>query len=253
MKTIADNQNNIYRLYDDDMSLLKIPESIAIILDGNGRYAKKHDINRALGHKAGCEALEIILEECVKLGVKFLTVYAFSTENWKRSEEEISALFNLFFLYLDKIKVKAMKNNVKVRFIGDIYKFPEKLYKECENLTELTKNNSKSTFAIAFNYGSRDEIIRTIKKLNKSGFDFSNLTEDKFSESLDTSGIKDPDLLIRTSGEIRLSNFLLWQLAYSEIYITDVLWPEFDINELYNAIKNYNKRERRFGGRNDKN
>lgn len=251
MKIIPDYENKINLLYDDNDRLLIIPESIAIILDGNGRYAKKHNMNRALGHKAGCEALEVILEECVGLGVKFLTVYAFSTENWKRSKDEIEALFDLFFLYLNKIKDKAMKNDVKVRFIGDISKFPAKLYTECNNLMNLTKDNKKSTFVIAFNYGARDEIVRTIKKMSKACYNFENLTEEEFSANLDTVNIKDPDLLIRTSGEIRLSNFLLWQLAYSEIYITDVLWPEFNKEELYKAILSYNSRDRRFGGRND--
>lgn len=248
-KCIPDNEHDVYLLYDENNNKVNIPDSIAIILDGNGRYAKKMGINRTLGHKAGCEALENILEECVKLGVKYLTVYAFSTENWKRSKEEIDALFSLFFLYLNKIKEKAMKNNVKVRFIGDIKKFPENLYNECINLTELTKDNDRCTFAIAFNYGSRDEIIRTIKKIKNSNEDIDLLTEEKFSKYLDTNGIKDPDLLIRTSGEIRLSNFLLWQIAYSEIYITNVLWPEFTPNELYKAIINYNNRDRRYGGR----
>ena len=249
IKVIPDNDNNLYLLYDENDKVINIPESIAIILDGNGRYANKHNLPRELGHKAGCEALEVILEESVRIGVKFLTVYAFSTENWKRSEFEINALFNLFFLYLNKIEEKATKNNVKVNFIGDIYKFPDKLIKACERLMEITKNNDRCVFSIAFNYGSRDEIVRTIKRLDSKGFDFSKLTEKDITNNLDTYNIKDPDLLIRTSGELRLSNFLLWQIAYSEIYITNVLWPEFDVNEFYKAIISYNKRERRFGGR----
>lgn len=251
MKTVADNVNNYYKLYNDDGIELTVPESIAIILDGNGRYAKKHNINRALGHKAGCEALELILEECVRLNVKFLTVYAFSTENWKRSEEEINALFDLFFLYLNKIKEKATKNNVCVKFIGDLSKFPDKLKNECDNLTNLTRNNTRTTFVIAFNYGSRDEITRCIRKLANDNFDFKNIKESDISNSLDTKDIKDPDLLIRTSGEIRLSNFLLWQAAYTEMYFTDILWPDFNKEELYKAIEYYNKRDRRFGGRNE--
>lgn len=228
---------------------MNVPESIAIILDGNGRYAKKHSISTSFGHKAGCETLEVILEECVRLGVKYLTVYAFSTENWKRSKDEINALFDLFFIYLGKIEKKAIENNVKINFIGNIYGFPEKIYKECERLMNITKDNNRTVFSIAFNYGSRDEIVRTIKKMHKNNFDFSKLTEDEFSKNLDTNSIKDPDLLIRTSGELRLSNFLLWQIAYSEIYITDVLWPEFNKDELYKAIESYNKRERRYGAR----
>ena len=252
IKVIPDNDNNIYLLYDENDQKINIPESIAIILDGNGRYAKKLGIPRELGHKAGCEALEVIIEESVRIGVKYLTVYAFSTENWKRSEFEINALFKLFFLYLNKIEEKAMKNNVKVSFIGDIYKFPDELIRECERLMNLTKDNDRCVFSIAFNYGSRDEIVRTIKKLNSNGFNFDNLTEKDISNNLDTCNIKDPDLLIRTSGELRLSNFLLWQIAYSEIYITDILWPEFTVPEFYKAIISYNMRERRFGGRKDK-
>lgn len=248
IKVLPDHLSNKYLLYYDD-KLVNIPKSIAIILDGNGRFAKKNNLPRALGHKAGCETLEIILEEAVKLDVKFLTVYAFSTENWKRSEEEINSLFELFFLYLNKIEEKAIKNNVKVSFIGDIYKFPEKLYNECNRLMEITKDNNRCIFSIALNYGSRDEIIRTIKKLHNQGFDFSKLDENVISKSLDTNNIEDPDLLIRTSGELRISNFLLWQIAYSELYFTEVLWPEFDTTEFYKSIITYNFRKRRFGGR----
>lgn len=248
IKITADDVNKKYYLSYDEMPM-NLPESVAIILDGNGRFAQKHNLPRALGHKAGCETLEVILEETVKLDIKYLTVYAFSTENWKRSEEEITALFDLFFLYLNKIEEKAIKNNVKVSFIGDIYRFPEKLYKECERLMSITKENNKCTFSIAFNYGSRDEIVRTIKKLSNDGFDFKTIDEDIISKNLDTKDIKDPDLLIRTSGEFRLSNFLLWQVAYSEIYITDKLWPEFDKTEYYKSLISYNFRNRRFGGR----
>ena len=248
IKSIPDNDNNKYLLYYEDR-LVNIPESVAIILDGNGRYAEKMKIPRALGHKAGCECLENILEEAVKLNIKYLTVYAFSTENWKRSESEINSLFDLFFLYLNKIESKAIKNNVKVSFIGDIYKFPKKLYTECDRLMEITKKNNRCIFSIAFNYGSRDEIIRTIKKMFNSGYDLNELTEDIFSKNLDTNDIKDPDLLIRTSGELRLSNFLLWQIAYSEIYVTNVLWPEFNTDEFHKSIISYNYRKRRFGGR----
>ena len=244
-----DDERKLYLLYDEDGKQINVPLSIAVILDGNGRYAEKKGIARALGHKAGCEALEVILEEAVRIGVKYLTVYAFSTENWKRSENEINSLFDLFFLYLNKIEEKAKKNNVRVSFIGDIYKFPDKLVKECERLMEITKDNDRCVFSIAFNYGSRDEIVRTVKRLNAKHFDFDKLTESDISNNLDTRDIKDPDLLIRTSGELRISNFLLWQIAYSEIYVTDVLWPEFDVKEFYKAIVSFNKRKRRFGGR----
>lgn len=249
--SVAYNEHNIYYLYDDNNVKINVPESIAIILDGNGRYAKIHNISVAEGHKAGCIALENILEESVKIGVKFLTVYAFSTENWKRSELEINSLFELFFIYLNKIEKKALENNVKISFIGDIYKFPENLYKECERLIDISKNCTGLNFVIAFNYGSRDEILRAVKKIKSQNIDINNLTVDDISKNLDTYNIKDPDLLIRTSGEIRLSNFLLWQLAYSEMYFTDTLWPDFSIEEYYKAIYEYNKRDRRFGGRNN--
>ena len=246
---IADVENNIYRLYDANNNLLAIPESIAIILDGNGRYAKRHNLPRALGHKKGCETLEVILEESVRIGVKFLTVYAFSTENWKRSREEINALFDLFFLYLEKVYKKAIENNVKIYFIGKIEEFPDNIYNECKKLMNDTKDFTRMTFTIAFNYGSRDEILRAIKKIDNDKVNVQDLTEKDINKYLDTNIVKDPDLLIRTSGECRISNFLLWQIAYSELYFTDVLWPEFTVEEFYKSILSFNKRERRFGGR----
>lgn len=249
IKSIPDNDKHIYHLYDSDNNELIIPNSIAIILDGNGRFAKKNSLPVSGGHRQGCIALENILEESVRIGVKYLTVYAFSTENWKRSESEINSLFDLFFLYLNKIEKKSLENNVRIRFIGDIYKFPENLYSKCEHLIQVTKNNTGLVFVIAFNYGSRDEILRAFKKISKKNVDFDTLSVDDISDSLDTSGIMDPDLLIRTSGEQRLSNFLLWQSAYSELYFTNTLWPEFTIEEYHKAIFDYNSRERRYGGR----
>lgn len=226
---------------------IKIPQSIAIILDGNGRYAKKNNMPVTLGHKAGCDNLEIILEESVRLGVKYLYVYAFSTENWKRSEEEKNGLFDLFFVYLNKIKKKAIDNKICCDFIGDLSKFSDKIQKSCKELKDLTKSFDRLHFIIAFNYGARDEIVRAVNKIIAD--DIKTVDEKLISSYLDTSKFKDPDLLIRTSGEMRISNFLLWQIAYTEIYITDVLWPEFDINEYHKAIIVYNNRERRYGGR----
>ena len=228
-----------------------VPKSIAIIMDGNGRYAAKKNMPRALGHKAGCDNLEIILEECVRLDVKFLTVYAFSTENWSRSESEINALMELFKLYLPRIKEKAKKNNVRVKFIGVIDKFENDVYAGCLDLINETKNMTGTTFVIALNYGGRDEIVRAVNKICD---DFKNhndliIDEKLFEQYLDTKDIDNPDLVIRTSGEKRISNFLLWQSAYSEYYFTDLFWPEFNIEELHKAIIDYNKRERRFGGR----
>lgn len=228
-----------------------VPKSIAIIMDGNGRYAAKKNMPRALGHKAGCDNLEIILEECVRLDVKFLTVYAFSTENWSRSESEINALMELFKLYLPRIKEKAKKNNVRVKFIGMIDKFEKDVYDGCLDLINETKDMTGTTFVIALNYGGRDEIIRAVNKICN---DFKNredliINEKSFEQYLDTKDMDNPDLVIRTSGEKRISNFLLWQSAYSEYYFTDLFWPEFNIEELHKAIIDYNKRERRFGGR----
>lgn len=249
IKVIENAEEKVFELYTLDNKKLTVPESVAIILDGNGRYAKKKNLPTSLGHKAGCETLEVILEEAVKIGVKFLTVYAFSTENWKRSDEEINSLFDLFYIYLDKVYKKAIDNNVKINFIGDIYRFPEKIYHECERLMNDTKKFNRMCFSIAFNYGSRDEILRAVKKICKSNLDIDKLTIEDISSNLDTYNLKDPDLLIRTSGECRISNFLLWQIAYSELYFTDVLWPEFSIDEFYKSIIEYNNRERRYGGR----
>lgn len=231
-----------------DLSNKILPKSVAIILDGNGRYANKNKITKYLGHKAGCDNLEKILEETVRLNIKYLTVYAFSTENWKRSDEEINGLFDLFNLYLNRIKEKAIINEVKVQFIGNLSKFDKKIIDSCNDLSDATKNFEKCIFSIAFNYGSRDEIVRAVNKIKKDN-SIDEVTEDIFSKYLDTKNIMDPDLLIRTSGELRLSNFLLWQLAYSELYFTNVLWPEFNIEEYHKALLEFGNRNRRFGGR----
>lgn len=232
----------------------KIPEHIAIILDGNGRWAKKRGLPRALGHKAGCEAVERTVRDCVELGVKYLTVYGFSTENWKRSKEEVGALMNLFRLYLKKLLNVAKEKNCRCLMIGDKSRFDKDIIDGIDLLLRETKNNTGMTFVIAINYGGRDDIRRAVIKIleqerqNPSDH-IKDITEDCIGNALDTAGIPDPDLLIRTSGELRISNFLLWQLAYSEFYVTDVLWPDFDRKALEDAIASYNARERRFGGR----
>ena len=233
----------------DRLEGLNIPDHIAIILDGNGRWAAKHNVPRAQGHKAGCETLEGIVEDCARLGVKYLTVYAFSTENWKRSEEEVGALMQLFRFYMVKLIDIANKNDIRVKMIGDLERFDPDIREGVVKLLDSTKDNEGMTFAFAVNYGGRDEIRRAIIKMSKDGTDFDNLTETAISAHLDTADMPDPDLLIRTSGELRISNFLLWQIAYSEIYITDKLWPDFHREELEDAIIAFNKRSRRFGGR----
>jgi len=234
---------------NDKLKGLNIPEHIAIILDGNGRWATKNNVPRAAGHKAGCETLEGIVEDCARLGVKYLTVYAFSTENWKRSTEEVGALMQLFRFYMVKLLDIANKNDVRVKMIGDLQRFDEDIRNGVIKVIESTKDNEGMTFAFAINYGGRDEIRRAIQKMAQDGTDMINLTESDISAHLDTSGMPDPDLLIRTSGELRISNFLLWQIAYSEIYVTDILWPDFHREQLEDAIIAYNKRNRRFGGR----
>ncbi len=226
---------------------MEIPAHIAIIMDGNGRWAAAHNLPRAMGHKAGCETLEEILEDCARIGVKYLTVYAFSTENWKRSKEEVDALMGLFRAYVPRILKKAADNNVRIRMIGDKSRFAGDLQDSIDMLAEKTKDNDLMTFTYAVNYGGRDEIRRAVQKIIDDGMD--TVSDEDIERHLDTAGIPDPDLLIRTSGELRISNFLLWQIAYSEIYVTDVLWPDFHLHELEDAIIAYNKRNRRFGGR----
>ena len=222
---------------------------IAIIMDGNGRWAQSRNLPRTAGHKKGVEQVRNIAIYANKLGIKCLTLYAFSTENWKRSEEEVGALMQLFRFYMVKLVDIAMKNDVKVKMIGDINRFDKDIREGILNVVNKTSENEGMIFTFAVNYGGRDEIRRCIMKMSEEGVDFKTLTEQDISDHLDTSGCPDPDLLIRTSGEIRVSNFLLWQIAYSEIYITDTLWPDFHRDELMKAITAYNQRSRRFGGR----
>ncbi len=235
------------------MENLVIPKSIAIILDGNGRWAKKRNLPRAMGHKAGCETLEKTVEDCVRLGVECLTVYAFSTENWKRSAIEVGALMKLLRFYMVKLIDVANRNNVKAVMIGDESRFEPDIRKGIKKLTEATKNNTGMVFAFAINYGGRDEIKRAVENIvddvESGKLSKENISEELISSYLDTNDLPDPDLLIRTSGELRVSNFLLWQIAYSEFYITDTLWPDFDKEELLKAIESYSHRQRRFGGR----
>ena len=231
---------------------LKIPAHVALILDGNGRWAKKRGLPRPLGHKKGCETLEQVVEDAARLGIRYLTVYGFSTENWKRPEEEVGALMQLFRFYAKRLLAMAEKNNIRVRMIGERSRFAPDIVGAINVLEEKTKKNTGMTFVIAVNYGSRDEITRAVRKImtdvENGKIAPEDMTEKVFASYLDTAGIPDPDLMIRTSGELRLSNYLLWQLAYSELYVTECLWPDFNKEELLNAIRQYNKRERRFGG-----
>ena len=231
---------------------MNVPQHIAIILDGNGRWAKAKGMPRNYGHAQGSKNVEKICEAAYKMGVKYLTVYAFSTENWKRSAEEVGALMQLFRFYMVRLLKVASANNVRVKMIGDRTRFDQDIIDGINRLESETKNNTGLTFVIAVNYGGRDEITRAVKKLAADCAagkqDPEEITEQVVASYLDTAGMPDPDLLIRTSGELRLSNYLLWQLAYSELYVTECLWPDFNKEELLNAIHQYNKRERRFGG-----
>lgn len=231
---------------------MNIPQHIAIILDGNGRWAAKKGMPRNYGHTQGAKTVERICEDAYKMGVKYLTVYAFSTENWNRPKSEVDALMNLLRNYMKTCTKTAAKNNMKVKVIGDKTKLDHDLQKSIANLEESSKNNDGLNFQVAINYGSRNEIIRAMKEMIKDK-DENKLTMDDIDEKmfetyLDTKDIPEPDLLIRTSGELRLSNFLLWQLAYAEFYVTDVLWPDFTKKELVKAIEQYNNRDRRYGG-----
>ena len=230
---------------------MRVPNHIAIILDGNGRWAKKRGMPRSYGHVKGCENLEDICEVAKELGVKYLTVYAFSTENWKRSKEEVDGLMKLFRNYLKKCIKISQKNNMRVKVIGDVSAFDPDIQESIVKLENFSKDFTELHFQIALNYGSRDEITRAVNRMledQKAGKLATPVEEETISNYLDTAGIPDPDLMIRTSGEQRLSNYLLWQLAYAEFYFTDVYWPDFNKEELLKAIEAYNNRDRRYGG-----
>lgn len=229
-----------------------IPNHVAIILDGNGRWAKKKGMPRTYGHVKGCENLEKICSVAKELGVKYLTVYAFSTENWKRSKEEVDALMKLFRNYMKKCIKISRDNKMQVRVIGDPTAFDPDLQEKIKELEEYSSQYDELYFQIALNYGSRDEIKRAVQKMAEDvkaeKLNPEEISERTISDYLDTKGLPDPDLLIRTSGEERLSNFLMWQLAYTEFYFTDVPWPDFSKEELEKAIEQYNSRDRRYGG-----
>lgn len=231
---------------------LRIPSHVAVILDGNGRWAKKRFMPRTYGHKVGSRVVEDMLSVVDDFGVKYFTVYAFSTENWRRSQEEVGTLMGILRSYLRDCVKKSMKNNVRCRVIGRKEELSADIVESIENLEQTTKNNTGLNFTIAINYGGRDEITRAVRKIAEKVeagiLKPEQITEQMISAHLDTVELPDPDLLIRTSGEQRLSNYLPWQLAYTEFYFTDILWPDFNKEELIKAFEKYNKRERRFGG-----
>lgn len=231
---------------------MNVPNHIAIILDGNGRWAKAKGMPRSYGHVKGCANLETICDDMKELGVKYLTVYAFSTENWKRSREEVEGLMKLFRSYLKKCLRIAQRNQMRVKVIGDISAFDEDIQQKVIELEEFSKDFTELHFQIALNYGARDEMVRGMRRLAQDAVDGKvkpeEIDEAMIGSYLDTAGIPDPDFMIRTSGELRLSNYLLWQMAYTEFYFTDVAWPDFNKAELIKAIEKYNERDRRYGG-----
>lgn len=230
---------------------MNIPNHVAIILDGNGRWAKAKGLPRNMGHVQGARVVEDMCETAYNMGIKYLTVYAFSTENWSRPADEVNALMTLLRNYMKDCKKRANKNNMCVRVIGEKSRLDDDIRARIADLEESTKNNDGLFFTIAINYGGRDEITRATRKLaekvKKGEIDSSDITEDMIAGELDTYGLPDPDLLIRTCGEMRISNFLLWQISYSEIYVTDVPWPDFTKEELEKACEAYSKRTRKFG------
>lgn len=228
-----------------------IPKHIAIIMDGNGRWAKRRALPRVAGHHEGVNSVREIVEACAQIGVKYLTLYTFSTENWKRPKDEVSILMRLLLSSLRDERDKLHSNNVRLRTIGDFSSLPQEVQDEFLDAIELTKKNTGLTLVLALSYSGRWDIITAARKaaeeVQKGNITPEEITDELFSRYLSTSDIPDPDLLIRTSGEVRISNFLLWQLAYSEMYITDIPWPEFRRKELYQAVESYQTRERRYG------
>lgn len=232
----------------DDSEISPIPTHVAIIMDGNARWAGQRHLSRLEGHRIGTENVRRVVETFAKYKVKYLTLYAFSTENWRRSKTEVRGLMQILSRVI-KSETKALhEKGVKLRHLGRLNKLPEKLQKQIRKAIDLTENNTRMTLSIAFDYGSRAEIVDAVKSIVAEGLPAAVLDEDLLSRRLYSDGLPDPDLIIRTGGEMRLSNFLLWQSAYSELYFTPVPWPEFDEEEVRKALLAYSKRERRFGG-----
>ena len=230
----------------------QVPQHIAIIMDGNGRWAQKRGMPRIAGHNSGMKALKEIVRTCSDMGVKYLTVYAFSTENWKRSFEEVSGIFKIMVLYIHKELKELTEENVRINVIGDLSRIPSDAQKAMNHALKTTEENTGLTFNIALNYGGRSEIVEAAKKLYNektgSGGSLDDITEEEFGKYMSTGGVPDPDIIIRTGGEMRLSNFLLWQCAYSEFIFTDIFWPDFSPEELAKCIDEFYGRHRRYGG-----
>ncbi len=232
----------------EQLDFARLPRHVAVIMDGNGRWAKKRNLPRVEGHRAGAKSVREIVETCGRVGVRYLSLYAFSKENWKRPKKEIATLWRLLEDYLKKEDKVLVENDFQLRVIGQRASIPRSVVRELERVEDLTRNNNRLTILLALNYGGRSEIVDAVKKiLDDPGLNPHSLDEEMFSQYLYTSDIPDPDLLIRTSGELRVSNFLLWQIAYSEIWITEELWPDFRKKHFLQALIEFQKRERRFG------
>ncbi len=230
-----------------DLSSLVIPQHVAIIMDGNGRWARRRGLPRAAGHRAGAENLRRIINACVEFGIKILTIYAFSTENWGRPEQEIKALMKIFARVLDQEIDDLHAQGVCLHHLGELTGISPSLQEKVRRAIDLTKDNDRLILNVAFNYGGRAEILHAVKHMVADGIEADDLTEELFNSYLFTSGLPDPDMVVRTSGELRISNFLIWQAAYAEYYPTPALWPDFGREELYEAIVAFNQRERRYG------
>jgi len=228
---------------------LKIPQHVAIIMDGNARWAKQKNLPIKIGHKAGSENVRKISENCIDLGVKFLTIYAFSSENWDRPQEEVNYLMNLLEEYLEKETKPLIEQGVKILISGNLQKLADSTKKKIIEIEEITKDNKALTLNVAFSYGSRQELVDAVKKITEQKIPAKEINEELISKNLYHPEIPDPDLLIRTAGDLRVSNFLLWQIAYSELYFTETYWPDFDKKNLLTAIQSFNKRERKYGKR----
>jgi len=228
--------------------ITRLPNHIAIIMDGNGRWAKQRDLPRFEGHRAGVENMRSVIEYFNQLQLKYLTLYGFSTENWNRPEEEITGLLNLLEEIIDKETLKLHRRGVRLRHLGQLDRLPQNLQVAINRAAELTKNNTGMNLSFAFNYGGRTEIVDAVRRLIAEGIPPESVDEKLFNSYLYTAGLPEVDLVIRTGGELRLSNFLIWQAAYSEYYFTKVLWPDFDSKEIDQALLSYSQRQRRFGG-----
>ncbi len=232
---------------DEQESLVTIPQHVGIIMDGNGRWAREHGLPRLEGHRAGTENIRRVLEACSEFGIKILTIYAFSTENWGRPQAEVRGLMRILEEVIDREVANLHKNGVQLRHIGQLEGISQRLQQAVRDAMELTKDNDRLILNVAFNYGGRSEILNAVRRLMGNGISPQELSEELFERYLYTAGLPSPDLIIRTGGEMRLSNFLIWQAAYAEYYSTPTYWPDFDKEELYKALLAYSQRERRFG------